>query len=782
VTSGATERAFADGKAVVVIGRDPASDVVVDHPLVSRRHVELRRGPGGWLLRDLGSRNGTYVDGRRIGELGLGGAVTVHLGDAGTGAAVTITPDGLAAGPASPPAPSQIFRPARAVLRVGRDEDNDVVVADLLASRHHAEIRPDDEGRWVITDLGSHNGTYVNGRAVRHAVLADLDVVGIGQQMFRVAGGTLEQHADSGQVSIDAAGLTVRAPSGAVLLDDVGFTLHDRTFLAVVGPSGAGKSTLINAITGFRPATEGTVRYDGRDLYTDYEDLRRRIGLVPQDDVVHTQLTVRDALEYAAELRFPPDVDRDERARRVGEVMAELGLTHRADVVISSLSGGQRKRVSVALELLTRPSLLVLDEPTSGLDPGYERSLMELLRSLADGGRTVIVVTHSVQSLMLCDRVLFLAPGGHTAYFGPPQLALAYFGRDDFQEVFQDLGDATLDWTARFRAHADHERFVTTGAVPAVPRDVRPPRPPRGPRWGRQVLTLTRRYAKVMAGDRRNLLMLLAQAPLLGLLMLFALPPGELGAAPRGEVRLLSKASLVLFIVVLGCTWLGSSNAAREVVKERPLLQRERATGLSVSAYLTSKVLVLGAITALQAIVLTTIAVARQRGPTDAVALGWPLGELLVVAVLTGLVAMTIGLLLSSVVRTADQAMTILPMLLILQLLLASAGVFPAIAERPGLAQARFASSAQWGFAASAVTSDLNHLQPINDIAQRLPTVSVDEPEAVLDALVAGSRGRSEWRHETGTWIADVTALAALGLLCLVVAGLVLRRTEAGGI
>jgi ABC-type multidrug transport system ATPase subunit/pSer/pThr/pTyr-binding forkhead associated (FHA) protein len=779
VTSGATERAFADGTSVV-IGRDPAAGFVVDHPLVSRRHVELRAGPSGWVLRDLGSRNGTFVAGQRIGELGLGGVVTVHLGDAETGAVVTITADGTIAPPG--PAPSQIFRPADAALRIGRDEDNDVVVADLLASRHHAEIRTDDEGRWAITDLGSHNGTYVNGRAVHHAPLTDLDVIGIGQQMFRVAGRTLEQHEDAGQVSIEAAGLTVRAPSGAVLLDHVGFTLRERTFLAVVGPSGAGKSTLINAITGFKPATEGTVRYDGRDLYTDYEDLRRRIGLVPQDDVVHTQLTVRDALEYAAELRFPPDVDHRERARRVDEVMDELGLAHRADVAIGSLSGGQRKRVSVALELLTRPSLLVLDEPTSGLDPGYERTLMELLRSLADGGRTVIVVTHSVQSLMLCDRVLFLAPGGHTAYFGPPQLALAFFGRDDFQEVFQDLGDASIDWAERFRAHADHERFVTTAAVPVVPRDLRPPRPPRGPGWGRQVLTLTRRYAKVMAGDRRNLLMLLAQAPLLGLLMLVALPPGELGAAPHGEVRLLSKASLVLFIVVLGCTWLGSSNAAREVVKERPLLRRERATGLSISAYLTSKVVVLGAVTALQAVVLTTIALARQRGPTDAVALGWPLGEVLVVAVLTGLVAMAVGLLLSSVVRTADQAMTILPMLLILQLLLASAGVFPAIAERPGLAQARFASSAQWGFAAAAVTSDLNHLQPVNDIAQRLPTVSVDHPEAVLDALLAGSRGRSEWRHDTATWVADMTALTALGLLCLVVAGLVIRRSEAGGI
>ena len=198
----------------------------------------------------------------------------------------------------------------------------------------------------------------------------------------------------------------MHTPNGRVLLDNVSFGLDRNTFLAVVGPSGAGKSTLLNALTGFRPAPRGTVLYDGRDLYAEYEELQSRIGLVPQDDVLHPQLTVGRALEFAAELRFADDVTADERSARVDEVLEELGLTARRDLAIEQLSGGQRKRVSVALELLAKPSLLFLDEPTSGLDPGYERSLMELLRGLADGGRTVVVVTHSVQSLDLCDRVL----------------------------------------------------------------------------------------------------------------------------------------------------------------------------------------------------------------------------------------------------------------------------------------------------------------------------------------------------------------------------------------
>ena len=187
------------------------------------------------------------------------------------------------------------------------------------------------------------------------------------------------------------------------------------------------------------PATRGTVFYDGVDLYAHYEELRSRIGFVPQDDVLYRELQVSRLLEYAAELAFPPDVSRAEQLGRIDEVLRELGLEERRDLRVEQLSGGERKRVSVAIELLTKPSLLFLDEPTSGLDPGDQRTLMELLRALADGGRTVIVVTHSTQSLRLCDRVLILAPGGGEAYFGPPQFAPSYFGRDDFQQIFQDL-------------------------------------------------------------------------------------------------------------------------------------------------------------------------------------------------------------------------------------------------------------------------------------------------------------------------------------------------------
>lgn len=310
------------------------------------------------------------------------------------------------------------------VMRIGRALENELVVSDLQVSRLHAEFRATPDGRFEIRDLGSHNGTYVNGQPLSKsgsALIGPNDIVGVGHSTFRLVGDRLEEFVDTGEVSFSARHLTVTVDGGKDILKDVSFGVPEKSLIAVIGPSGSGKSTLLKALTGYRPANQGDVLYDNRNLYKQFAELRQRIGLVPQDDILHKELTVTRALRYAAKLRFPADTTEAERTARIHEVLAELKLDIHRDKKITSLSGGQRKRVSVALELLTKPSLIFLDEPTSGLDPGMDRDVMQLLRGLADDGRTVLVVTHSVAELAICDKLLVMAPGGSVAYFGPPR-------------------------------------------------------------------------------------------------------------------------------------------------------------------------------------------------------------------------------------------------------------------------------------------------------------------------------------------------------------------------
>ncbi len=470
VRIGRTDRTFWADRSYR-IGRDPASDIVIDDSRVSWLHVIARFEHGQWLLEDAGSTNGMFLGAQRVQRAEISGSSEVRLSDPERGPViscsvarppvreVTMRASGVVLPPARPTAmvermPSMVMRLPARLLRIGRATDNDVVVSDLSVSRHHAEFRRTESGGFEIADLGSFNGTFVNGlRITTAAAVTEADVIGVGPATYRVVDNELREFVDTGDISLDARGLTVRLPGGKVILDDVSFPLGERCLLAVIGPSGAGKSTLLGALTCMRPATDGSVLYDGRDLYAHYAELRHRIGLVPQENILHTQLSARRALGYAAELRFPGDTSPEERERRIAEVLAELSLTGHADTRTSALSGGQQKRVNVALELLTKPSLLFLDEPTSGLDPGLDMSVMEMMAGLARDGRTVIVVTHSVANLDVRDRLLVLVPGGKVAYFGPPAEGLRHFGQPGWAQVFRRFeAEPDRDWVGEYRS------------------------------------------------------------------------------------------------------------------------------------------------------------------------------------------------------------------------------------------------------------------------------------------------------------------------------------------
>jgi len=640
------------------------------------------------------------------------------------------------------------FRPlAAGLVRVGRAPGCDILLTDPHVSRYHAELRWDPQQGWQVRDLGSHNGTFVNGHRVSVAPLREGDLLTVGRRHLRLVRGGLEEY-ESGDVRLDAVDLGVHTSDGRALLQHVSLSVEKGAFVAVVGPSGAGKTTLLNALTGFRPADQGAVFYGGRNLYTDYDELRRQIGYVPQDDIVHAQLTVRQALSFAAELRFPRDVPAAERERRVDEVMHELGLTERANLVIEKLSGGQRKRVNIGVELLTKPSPLFLDEPTSGLDPGLERGIMTLLRDLSRGGRTVVVVTHAVQSLNLCDRVLILSPGGRVAYYGPPAAALAYFGRTDFVDVFTDL-EAGRDtaWDQRFWATPDYATYVAqpVSSLPPAPSAPEPPptglRPPRD--WPRQAWILTRRYFDTIIADRRNLVFLLLQAPVLALIMLLAIGSGTFVRQPHHTSPPLAQTAVTILVLVMTMT--GLLNAIREIVKEAPTYRRERFVGLSIPAYVLSKLAVLGPFTVVQAIIVVLLGFASQTGPSKL--------ALIVDATCAGLAAMALGLMVSAMMRSTDKAISVLILVLVAQLVMAMPILD--IAHKPVLGELSWLSSARWGVDAVGSTVNLNVIQPMG-----LP----------------GSH--PEWDQGFWPWSGEILMLLILTVACIAGAMWLLRRND----
>jgi ABC-type multidrug transport system ATPase subunit/pSer/pThr/pTyr-binding forkhead associated (FHA) protein len=653
------------------------------------------------------------------------------------------------------------------VMRIGRALENELVVSDLQVSRHHAEFHATPDGRMEIRDLGSHNGTYVNGQPIAKGgaqLLGPTDVVGVGHSTFRIVGDRLEEFVDTGEVSFSARHLTVTVDGGKQILKDVSFGVPEKSLIAVIGPSGSGKSTLLKALTGYRPANQGEVLYDNRNLYKQFAELRQRIGLVPQDDILHKELTVKKALKYAAKLRFPADTTAAEREARIDEVLRELKLDIHKDKKVTSLSGGQRKRVSVALELLTKPSLIFLDEPTSGLDPGMDRDVMQLLRGLADDGRTVLVVTHSVAELAICDKLLVMAPGGSVAYFGPPEEALNFFGYDTWADVFSAFENyRDYDWAGRWKG-SQHYQMYAADIDAVAPQSVQVPhmqamKPPKPQGWMSQFVTLVRRYVSVIVSDKGFLALMVILPAVLGAVSL--LIDADKGLLPNpanpqtGRIIPNGTATTVLLILAVGACFAGAANSVRELIKERVIYERERATGLSRSAYLMSKVFVLGMITVLQGLLVGVIGFSSREIPEEGLVLGSAtLVELSIPIMALGFTSMMFGLIISSLVKTAEKTMPLLVMFAIIQVVFT--GCLFTLHGSIGVNQFSFLMPSRWAVAASGATLDFNKISP---------------PETAGDTDPL-------WEHTVGAWAMDMGALLAIGVLCGFFVARFLRRHE----
>src|SRR5579883_2596825 len=731
-------------KPVINIGRDPSNDLVINELVVSGFHAQVvREGNQLVFIHPHPQRgqtlNGIIYQGRHIpGNQQFRKVLTrgdfFRIGDE-HGTLVTIAyNDGSGAAQEALPEMRPIPLGAP-VLTLGRLPDNTVVLNHPQVSGHHARLEQ-IQGGYRVVDLNSTNHVYVNGQRISNQALRPGDEIRIGPFKLLYTGTQLTQHDESGGVRIDALHLVKEGNNSVILLDDISIAIPPRKFVALVGGSGAGKSTLMDALNGLRPAHKGLVLYNGRDYYKNLAAFSTQLGYVPQDDIIHRDLTVERALYYTAKMRLPDDFTEEQIQQRIDEVLDDVEMKFRRKLLVSKLSGGQRKRVSIALELLANPSVFFLDEPTSGLDPGLDRKMMFLLRKLADKGHTIVLVTHATNNINTCDYICFLCQGGRLAYFGPPEEAKTYFGKTDFAEIYSaleptdDNPNIPAEAEARFKASPDYQKYVigplNTGPAARVntaqeTAAVKPPK--RGNPW-KQFSLLSQRYLELLKNDTGNLLILLLQAPVIGLILFLMLLSGggntftatsvatcpningrqiaqKAGSnslncqdvlnffnSPQGQVVLQRNfpgktpiqavqdvilpgsgqdAQKYLFIMAFAAVMFGTINGAREIVKEAPIYRRERTVNLGIVPYMFSKIAVLGTLSLLQSailVIMVAVVAPFHQGVFLPVTL-----EIYITLALTSLAGLMLGLAISALVPNNDRAMSFVPIILIPQVI-----------------------------------------------------------------------------------------------------------------
>ena len=740
------------------IGRDPSNTIVINRPTVSSFHAQIvRDGNQLTLVHPHPSRDhtlngltyqGSSIQGNKQFRHILSRGDVFRISDE-NGTFVTLTyNDG--SGMAQEILPEIHPIPLGApVITIGRALDNTVVLNHPQVSGHHARLEQ-VRGGYRIIDTGSTNRVYVNAQRIHHTHdLKPDDEIRIGPFKLTYTGTQLTQHDESSSIRIDALHLKKTGNRNAILINDISIAIPPRKFVALVGGSGTGKSTLMNALNGIRPAQSGMVFYNGQDYYHHLAAFSTQLGYVPQDDIIHRDLSVERALYYAAKLRLPLDYTPKQIQERIDEVLDDVEMKYRRQLLISKLSGGQRKRVSIALELLAKPSVFFLDEPTSGLDPGLDRKMMSLLRTLADKGNTIVLVTHATNNINVCDSICFLCQGGRLAYYGPPNDAKAYFGKADFAEIYSaleptdDNPNVPAEAEARFQRSPDYQRYVVeqlqqgpAGQINLNAQTAQITPPKRGNPW-KQFILLSLRYLELLLNDKVNLAILLLQAPIIGLILYFLIAnatfaPGSIvtcfdqtnHTVPCQQVvntvasnQLLNQsigfgsggdAQKILFIMAFAAVMFGCINGAREIVKEAAIYQRERTVNLGIAPYLFSKIFVLGIFSLVQSFILVFLVDLREPlSQLDGNSILFsPFVEIYISMALTALAGLMTGLLISAIVPNNDRAMSLVPLPLLPQVIFA--GVIFSLDKPPFLQALGAFFAARWSMAAMGSTVGLH--------------------------------------------------------------------------
>jgi ABC-type multidrug transport system ATPase subunit len=812
----------------LIVGRSQRADIVLDNPSCSRQQFRVMHQDSRTLLEQMSQTTPTQVNGTLVGatlvlqdgdEIDVSGSkfrvrITVEKG---TDTGATQPPESaggrgrkkspppppreavaVKVPPSSPPAAMQntAIRNDRTVIGrpdagapsdfdqsfelsgrmvIGRDSERvDIALPHLSVSRTHAAITLKGN-KAELADLNSANGTFINGRKVVNPVMIPAGTqIDIGPFSLVFDGSHLRTLSRVNNVELvcrELSQVVTNRTTGKplTLLDQISLVIRPQEFVCIIGPSGSGKSTLLSAISGRVQGSGGQVLVSGQDLYANFESLKQNLAVVPQKDVLHDRLSVHDAWHFTAKLRLPPDTSSGEIDQVIDDMLATVGLKERKGTQIRHLSGGQIKRASLGNEILNKPSLLFLDEVTSGLDEQTDREMMRLFRQIADGGKTVVCITHNLANVeRTCSLVVILTVGGKLAFVGSPEEARSYFGIERLGDVYDRLAQKTPEeWRNQFIESKHYSRYIDSRLPAGGDADSSGARPrqflPFKERMGlirRQLGILLKRNNAIQKADVRSLLIMFGQSVLVGvlLIMLFgnlkevkeeswwdeeeeadvgfldssstegAIVRGQddsfyddgtlnnYGDQPIGEPyadpaamqaqsmegvegwpppkKRWDYSERLIFLMVISCLWFGCNNSAKEIVKERELYTRERDVNLRPIAYYLSKLLYFGMLSILQATLLFGIVSAGCQLEGNSFAQWMILCALSVTGV-------ALGLFLSVVSKTEDMAITLVPLTLIPQIVLAGL-----IAPLEGFADflAKGFVTAHWGFEAAGAT------------------------------------------------------------------------------
>lgn len=789
----------------LLVGRSESVDLQIpaNYGFVSAAHFKIQKSGNQFEVLDLNSTNGTYLNNRSLKPnmpALLTSNAVVRLGDERFGVSFGFTfinpmEKEVAEGGFVASAPSMILDLDRDEITIGRLEESDIRLDAPDVSRRHAKIRVDGD-RFFIQDLGSRNGTYVNNQLISQVELKEDDLIRIGNYLLTFQEGEVTPYQSSG-MRIDVENLSFdyhHREGDRRVVYDVSFSVLPREFVAIVGGSGAGKTTLLNALIGVRPGI-GSVQLNGHNFYEDYESFRSQLGYVPQNDILHTSLTVEKALEYTAKLRLPPSVGKEERDRRIAAVLETVSMN--TAIIrgnrISDLSGGQRKRVSIAAELLADPKLIYLDEATSGLDPGLEKKMMHTLRKMADEGRTIMLITHATDNIVQTDHVAFISQG-RLVYFGPSQEALEFFEVEEFADIYEKIQGRGETWREVYEEKNPDlfKQYVQTRLenAKALPQFELPKIRFTPGDFLRQMWILTQRSFKVLTSAPVTLILMLLLLPLTGTLQLIigsndiltgnlAILADPVGAAETMKEAYIPFAGMNTFIFVMGleAVLTGLFVPSNDFVKERSVFLRERMVNLRVLPYLFSKVLVYSLFVVIQVTLYLLILSLGIKLPEQGLYFPGTV-ELFITLFLTMMAGITFGFIISAISKSTEMAIYILTFMLFFQFFF-SGTVFDL--RENAFEPMSYMTTTRWSLTALGITVDLPEIVestilcsevPVNpmDPAGETETVCANFPEAT-DALMLD--------YSDAMLVNSWGMLVGMSVLFILITGVILNRTRA---